>query len=356
MKSTKKIFSFCLMLVIVITSISMAGCKSSVKKPLTAKKSLNVVGFYVDSPGYDNSYNSLVKYAKYMDTLSPLWLTVQGDGTVKDSTNPKALSFAKKNGLKVIPLVNVADSKDSVLTDSKVKTETMNELISLLRKHGFDGYNIDFEFIPHGTKNYVQDKDYLTAFMGTFRMMMKKEGKILDMSVIPHYQVSPEISGIYDYHKLAPLVDHVTLMTYDRHNASSPPGPVSPEQWVETNVKDALNEGFKPSQICLGVATYGYDWPANKSGGFSSPTKIILKNAQQKGVNIQWSDTYQEPYYTYYDSTYGVTRQVWFENSTTMGEKIDVAKKYGIHGICIWRIGFETPSFWQTISKKIGAK
>ncbi|WLY85417.1 hypothetical protein Q2T46_15785 [Thermoanaerobacterium sp. CMT5567-10] len=46
-------------------------------------------------------------------------------------------------------------------------------------------------------------------------MMMKKEGKILDMSVIPHYQVSPEISGIYDYHKLAPLVDRVTLMTYE---------------------------------------------------------------------------------------------------------------------------------------------
>jgi spore germination protein YaaH len=39
-----------------------------------------------------------------------------------------------------------------------------------------------------------------------------------------------------------------------------------------------------------------------------------------------------------------------------MAEKIDIAKKYGIHGICIWRIGFETPSFWQVIAKKIGAK
>ncbi|SNX54974.1 glycosyl hydrolase family 18 protein [Thermoanaerobacterium sp. RBIITD] len=356
MSKSRKRLIIVLLFIFVIASFLLTGCKKAAKKPFAAKKSLNVVGFYVDTAGYDNSYSSLVRYAKNIDTLSPLWLTVQGDGTVKDSTNPKALDFAKKNGLKVVPLVNVADSKDSVLTDSKIKTETMNELISLLKKHNFDGYNIDFEFIPHGTKNYVQDKDYLTAFIGTFRMMMKKEGKILDISVIPHYQVSPEISGIYDYHKLAPLVDHVTLMTYDRHNESSPPGPVSPAQWVEYNVKDALNEGFKPKQICLGVATYGYDWPANKTGGFSSPTKTILQKAKMKGVNIQWSNTYHEPYYTYYDSTYGVKRQVWFENSTTMGEKIDVAKKYGIHGICIWRIGFETPSFWSVIVNKIGSK
>ncbi|WKV09667.1 hypothetical protein Q2T46_04260 [Thermoanaerobacterium sp. CMT5567-10] len=76
MKKFKTYFILILVFIMVLATVSLAGCKSSVKKPVTSKRSLNVVGFYVDSPGYDNSYNSLVKYAKYMNTLSPLWLTV----------------------------------------------------------------------------------------------------------------------------------------------------------------------------------------------------------------------------------------------------------------------------------------
>lgn len=354
MKKRKVLISMIFLLILILFAGLLSACKGKVKMPFV-KKSLNVVGFYVDTEGYDNSYNSLVRYSKHMDVLSPLWMTVQGDGTVKDSTNLEALKFARENGLKVIPLVNVVESKDAVLLNLKIRGETINQLIQLLRKHKFDGYNIDFEFIPHGEKNYVKDKDNLTEFISVLRDKMKKEGKLLDISVIPHYQVSPEVSGIYDYHKLAPLVDHVTLMTYDRHNASSPPGPVSPAEWVEYNIKDALSEGFKPEQICLGVATYGYNWPANESGGFSLPTKEILENAKIKGINIKWSDKYQEPYYTYYDKTYGMEREVWFENATTMSEKIDIAKKYKLYGICIWRIGFETPAFWDVIIKKIGS-
>ena len=355
----KKYISIFLILVFSISFFAV-GCKSTAEKPFlksivkTPGKKTQVIGFYVDTQGADNSYNSLVKYGKYLDTLSPLWLTVEGDGNVKDATNTKALDYAKKQGLKVVPLVNVANSKDEVLLDPNIREKTIEQLMALLKKHNFDGYNIDFEFIPHGTKDYVKDKDYLTAFISKIRPLIKKEGKILDISVIPHYQVPEEVSGIYDYRELAHLVDHVTLMTYDRHNASSMPGPVSPAQWVEYNVKDALNEGFKPEQICLGVATYGYDWPANKAGGFSRPTKEILTKAKVNGIQIKWSDTFQEPYYTYFDKNTGTNRQVWFENSSTMAQKIDVAQKYKIHGICIWRIGFETHTFWDVIAKKIG--
>ncbi|KHO62887.1 glycoside hydrolase [Thermoanaerobacter sp. YS13] len=360
----RKKLRFVLILIVLLFTISifLSACKNTIQKPFfkpfgkLGLKKLHVVGFYVDSAGPDNSYQSLVKYSRYIDTLSPLWLTVEGDGTVKDSTNPQALDYAKKQGIKIVPLVNVANSKDEVLLDPNIREKAISQLMALLKKHNFDGYNIDFEFIPHGTKNYIKDKDYLTAFVSKIRPLIKKEGKILDISVIPHYHVPKEISGIYDYHKLAPLVDHVTLMTYDRHNASTPPGPVSPEQWVEYNVKDALNEGFKPQQICLGVATYGYDWPVSKSGGFSRPTKEILTKAQIQGIQIKWSNQYQEPYYVYYDKNMGITREVWFENSATLAEKIEVAKRYNLHGICVWRIGFETPSFWNVIGKKIGSR
>lgn len=179
---------------------------------------------------------------------------------------------------------------------------------------------------------------------------------MVNMSVIPHHQVSTDIGGIYDYRKLAPFVDVVTLMLYDRHQAGSPPGPISPLEWVRVNIEDAIKEGFRPDQICVGVATYGYDWPVSKSGGFSKATKEILATAHQEGVDIKWSDKYHEPYYIYNDPTSGTTREVWFESPSTLPAKVDIAKKFNVKGICIWRLGFETPAFWTEVGKNIGAR
>lgn len=336
---------------ILLAAILVPGCAKSPAKKNIMEKTMDVTAFYVEY-GSEGSFASLERYYKHIDIFSPLWLTVQGDGSIKDVTDQKTLKFARDKKIKIVPLVNIANSNDTVLTDPLIRDKSIINLLALLKKYNFDGYNIDFEFIPKGTKNFVADKSLLTKYMSILHEKTKPMGKILNMSVIPHYEVSTDVSGIYDYSALAPLVDVVTLMLYDRHQAGSPPGPVSPLKWAETNVKTAINQGFKPKQICIGVATYGYDWPA-QGDGFSRPTKDILKQAQQKGIEVKWSDEFQEPYYVYQDPSSGTKREVWFESSRTLTQKIDLAKKYKLHGICIWRLGFETSSFWDVIAKKI---
>lgn len=346
----KKIISLCTLLALLLLVVSPGCIKKAARKP--APKKPHVTAFYME-PGSGGSFASLEKYSKHINIFSPLWLTVQGDGSIKDVTDPKTLKFARDKGLKIVPLVNIAESNDIVLTDPRIRDKTIINLVALLKKYKFDGYNIDFEFIPKGTKNFVEDKTLLTKFMSILRDHLKPMGKIVNMSVIPHFEVGTEVSGIYDYRALAPLVDVVTIMLYDRHQAGGPPGPVSPLKWAETNIKTSINQGFKPSQICVGVATYGYDWPTNQSGGFSRPTKEILKQAKEKGIEVKWSDQFQEPYYVYKDPATGASREVWFETHQTLSQKIDLVYKYKLHGICIWRLGFETPSFWDVISKKI---
>lgn len=346
----RKIVTVFTLLFLLIPIVTPGCAKKLEKKPAPQKP--QVTAFYME-PGSNGSFASLQRYYKHIDVFSPLWLTVQGDGSIKDVTDTNTLQFARNQGLKIVPLVNVADSNDTVLTDPKIRDKTIINLVSLLKQHKFDGYNIDFEFIPKGTKNFVEDKSLLTKFMSILRDHLKPMGKLVNMSVIPHFQVSPDVSGIYDYSSLAPLVDVVTLMLYDRHQGSSPPGPVSPLQWADTNIQTAIKQGFKPSQICVGVATYGYDWPKSQAGGYSRPTKEILQQARQTGIQVKWSNEFQEPYYIYQDPTNGSTREVWFESSGTLSEKIDLVKKYKLHGICIWRLGFETKSFWDVIAQKI---
>jgi spore germination protein YaaH len=173
------------------------------------------------------------------------------------------------------------------------------------------------------------------------------------MAVLPLVGVPKTMAGVYDYGALAPYLTKVTIMTYDHSEASSPPGPVAPFSWVEQNITTAIKQGFKPEQICLGVATYGYDWPAGETGGFSRPTKEIMNQVTTKGYPVKWSDQYQEPSYTY-PGEGGTTRVVWFENDATLQTKLDLVKKYNLAGIDIWRLGFENQSFWNRIANTWG--
>ena len=74
-----------------------------------------------------------------------------------------------------------------------------------------------------------------------------------------------------------------------------------------------------------------------------------------KGYDIKWSNSYNEPYYSYTGEN-GEKREVWFENAATLQTKIDLVKKYKLAGICIWRLGFEEQKFWNIVVKNWGKK
>ena len=75
-----------------------------------------------------------------------------------------------------------------------------------------------------------------------------------------------------------------------------------------------------------------------------------------KGYEVKWSDKYQEPFYVYTDPITGAQREVWFENAATLKTKIHLVDKYKLSGVCIWRLGFEDPKFWDTLAKSWGKR
>jgi len=328
----------------------LGGC-TVFGKPVTYRPL--ITAFYLNSAGTTTDpLPSLEKYGADMDTFSPLWYHVRADGSLQSEVQPQAVSIARKYKLKIVPLINLVSNQDAILTNATSRSNAVDNLVKEIQTNNWDGVNIDFEFIPTGQKDFSYDRPLLTEFIKDLDQKLKPLRKEMDMSVLPHYGVSADVSSIYDYSHLAPYLDHVTLMTYDKSQESSPPGPVAPFSWVEQNITTAMKQGFKPEQICLGVATYGYNWPAGQSGGFSEPTKTIMQKASTLGVPVKWSSQYQEPFYYYTDSE-GNQREVWFENSATLKQKIDLAKKYRLYGICIWRLGFEDPSFWNVIKSNI---
>ena len=335
------------LLIILLLINLFAGCR--INQP-------GVAGFYVNDPGGFDSFPSLQTHSKELNTIYPLWYHVNPDGSLREEAIVKTIAFARRNKIKILPLINIVPSQDTVLVDIQARNKAINNIVRIVKANQYDGVNIDFEFIPTtGNKDFSADRDKMTFFIKLLTDGLGKMGKETHMCVLPHVNVPVEMSGVYDYGGLAPFLKRVTIMCYDFRQEGSPPGPIAPFSWVEQNINTAINQGFKPSQICLGVATYGYDWPAGRAGGFSKPSRKILQDAAIRGYQVKWSDRYLEPYYVYWDAT-GAEREIWFENYATLQTKINLVKKYKLAGICIWRLGFEDQKFWQILEKNWGTR
>lgn len=316
---------------------------------ITIENNLNsdkeVLGFYVNwlTPGA-NSYDSLKENWQSIDMVAPFWYTLQTDGEIRTRYGGyqyEVDSFARNRNIQVLPLINNSQENTLMLTDPEIRAKAVYNIVDLVQKYNFAGVNIDFELLPSWTRNSY------TAFIKQLSTELKKINKLTTISVFPKIDVPLELQGAYDYAALAPLVDRVVIMTYDKHWSTGPAGPIAPINWVEENIQYAL-EYIPAEKIILGVANYGYDWTGGYGQDLSS--KEALNLANKKGAEIKWHDIYQTPYFYYWENER--KHEVWFENSNSLAFKLDLVNKYNLKGIGIWRLGNENTDFWETINNK----
>ncbi|MCX7779325.1 MAG: glycosyl hydrolase family 18 protein [Negativicutes bacterium] len=168
------------------------------------------------------------------------------------------------------------------------------------------------------------------------------------MDVFPKQNENNEVAAAYDYAELAKYADKIIIMTYDNHGAWSGSGPIADIRWVEESLKYALK--FIPkSKLYLGIAAYGYDWAGEKVE--SVEHKQISALIQQYKPAVRWYEPSKSPYFTY-KGTDGLNHQVWFENARSISYKLDLANKYDIAGVAMWRLGGEDVGYWRTIRDK----
>lgn len=306
-----------------------------------------ILGFFVNwmTPDAD-SYQSLKINWNNIDMTAPFWYTVKPDGSIEERFGGHkydVTSFSENRNIEVLPLINNNQQNNMILVDPDTRTKAVNNIVDLVNKYDYAGVNIDFEFIPPWTRSGY------TAFVKQLSQKLKKHDKLTTISVFPKIDVPLELQGAYDYAALAPLVDKMVIMTYDKHWSTGPAGPIAPIEWVEKNVQYAL-EYLPAKKIILGIANYGYDWSGEHGQDISE--KQALKIARQKNKKIKWSNKYQTPYFNYTDES-GEKHEIWFESSRSNTHKLDLVNKYDLGGIGIWRLGNATNEFWQVIEEKL---
>lgn len=312
--------------------------------PADGYSSLKVMGYApVDYYGDNMAFESLIKYEDYISDVAVFAYTFDKSGNLHGYLNEDILGYAKSHGIRpIIVINNLTDNFDQVLADSVLKNSyarrnLISNILKVLSK-GYAGVNIDIENL-----SYAQ-RSIFNSFLTELKSQLN--GKYMLSVAIPaitHDSPDNNWSGGFDYAKIGEIADEVILMTYDEHWFKGEPGPIASYPWVEKALNYAISK-IPKEKILLGVANYGYDWA-------STGNKVVTADSVKRlqtiyGGKIYWSDYYKEAYYQYED---GVKHQVWFENEYSLKYKLDLARKLGIEGVALWRLGFESDAYMKTL-------
>lgn len=233
-----------------------------------------------------------------------------------------------------------------VVNNLTAREQLKNEIVTQITERGFQGLDIDFEYI------LASDRDAFVDFVTYMREAVSALGYLTSVALAP--KTSDTQTGLLyegkDYRRLGETADYVLLMTYEWGYTYGPPMAVAPLNKVREVVEYAVTV-IPPEKIHLGIPNYGYDWPLPFIRGSSRATTIGNVEAVQIAIDhdaaISFDEIAQSPYFRYYAGgaydisgayTAGAEHEVWFEDVQSLNSKFNLVEEFGLRGVSYWQI------------------
>jgi spore germination protein YaaH len=195
----------------------------------------------------------------------------------------------------------------------------------------FDGLQIDFEYVP------ARDGDNFISFLAELREGLGN--KLFTVALPARRRTLAQ--DVFDYAKIALLVDRVFVMAYDEHWSGSEPGPVASLDWCRAVAQHAMKT-IGPDKLIMGMPFYGRTWGSfNPSRAFfhSGIERIRGENAAPEAERKNGVPTFS------YETTITVT--VYYEDVYSIALKSAMYRDLGVAAVGFWALGQEDPRVWN---------
>jgi spore germination protein YaaH len=340
---------------------------------------------------------------RYITHLAYFGIDLNDDGSLREFDKPgeaepglrqlKSTEFSvlarqiKLTGKKSILLVRAFDPEqiESIVNSPKASQTAIDSIMELVVGRRFDGINVDFEYVGAPDE---QTRDNFTRFVADLARSCRAQLSGCEISVDVFADTSVK-NRLWDLQALAPHVDHIIVMAYDYYRPSSnQAGPVAPlrgacgtgfgaiagtstdkvclEYDVTKSMADTLKQ-VSAEKIIMGIPFYGYEWRtasvlflANtypRTGGTATYRRIreLLETPPEKvgSISAQWNPDTLSPYIVYDED--GELFQIHYEDTRSLGLKLDLVNQTNLGGIAIWALGYESPyeDLWDVIADKL---
>lgn len=249
----------------------------------------------------------------------------------------------------------------NVASTPQSRDEFANSAVAFIKKYGFDGVDIDWEYPVSGGQagntNSPADKQNFTLLLQDLRQKLNAQGQI-DHT---HYYLTIAAAANSSYvkntelAKIAPLVDWINLMTYDMHgpwdNYTGLVSGLNVDTKDPAKVSDSgavqlfLKQGVPANKIVLGAPFYGYEYPNVSSSvqhglyqPFSGTAKSITYNSvmtQDFGKNgfvRYWDSAAEEPW------LFNGSEFISYEDPVSIYYKTRYANQNHLGGMMFWEL------------------
>lgn len=316
-------------------------------------------------------------YGKEVTQLVFSGIEVEADGSLVWDVQSKKLrgetyrrlkEEIKRSGGKNVVSIKLFKDKDleTFIASPEARTRLINEVAEVVRKDGFDGVNIDFEYMSNALR--IMDDDFISF------MRDAKNGGWGDIGV--DVFANTIIKGSKErIEGMAGVVDWVVIMAYDFHRPGSDyAGSVAPIEAAagERSIREVVNKLEKlesgREKMIMALPLYGYEWvtvdnsygSAQVNGGYGR-TVFFSEGVGISGAN--WDEKGMSPWATWQESVkksrvvstkvgkktvrkteyYTVSQwhSAYFENERSLKVKIDTSLEAEVGGVGYWALGYE---------------
>lgn len=292
----------------------------------------------------------VMRFGTYFTYLTPFTYSIRQDGTITEMNEVPILNAARANRVSpLLVLTNFAGGKfnsdlvATVLRSPELQDTLITNILDKMKSKNYLGVNFDFEYV------YPEDRENYNSFLRKTVARLRPEGFSVSTALAPKVRADQQglLYEAHDYAAHGEIVDFVVLMTYEWGWAGGRPWAIAPINEVK-RVLDYAVTAIPRNKILMGMPLYGRDWKIPwVQGTFArlvTPQEAV-RLAARYGVDIQYHETYQSPFFRYADEG-GQEHEVWFEDARSVQSKFDTVKQYGLRGVSYWVLGSPFPQNW----------
>jgi len=240
-----------------------------------------------------------------------------------------------------------------ILSNEEYQERTINDFINIMKKKGYQGVNIVFNYINKDNQLLYEN------FLKKIATKLQTENFLFFVTINYKAQV---IDGKItleqvDYAKLSPYVNGLIFLRLEWGTRFGPPVPV-----IDINnailLFDYVAPVITPEKMVFSIPMIGYDWSLpyipNKSSANSLSIKAVLDIAYNTNTIIQFDESSQTPFFYYTPLNIGVNSKhiIWFIDARSMKSFLELISQKGLNGCGIWNVMIYNSQLWTIINSQ----
>jgi spore germination protein YaaH len=327
-----------------------------------------------------------------LSTVAFFGLHINWDGTIvsdsgltvwNSTTLTSLLSTAHSNGTKVVLTIVLQDFQPgtpNMCAGLINRAVTVGQAVAQVKAKGVDGLNVDYEGLNGTCQNGQTSQSMMTDFARQLRAALPT-GSYL--SVDTYASSAADSLGFFDIPGLNAYVDSFFVMAYDLEYSNyrraplgcasfclGPTAPLTGYYYNDTSTVSQYVSAVAASKVILGVPYYGRKGcvgsavPNGYPNGSVGADSYLDASTESTAPGVQGGSyashrdandpAGQERWDTWYNTQLGCTRELYFDDATSLGAKYDLVNRTGVRGVGIWTLNYggSAPELWASLAAR----